>query len=118
MRTQGFQYYTRVDMWTHAAKYAHVQNLDDLTSEEFEACLAEVDQYYHRYPARRFDWQIQKSKGPESVGERHMEKAAYNANVQKFRFYQRRVFEKYLESLNEGVPLSPPAATERQFMDA
>ena len=68
-------------MWSHAAKYAHVHNLDDLSSEEFEACLAEVDQYYHRYPARRFDWQIQKSKGPESVGERHTEKAAYNANI-------------------------------------
>ena len=48
----------------------------------------------------------------------HTEKAAYNADVQKFRFYQRRIFEKYLESLNGGVPLSPHAATERQFMDA
>ena len=43
MRTHGFQYYIRAEMWYYAAKHAHVHDLDDLTLEEFEACLAKVD---------------------------------------------------------------------------
>ena len=95
LRTHGFQYYTREEMWYYAAKHAHVHDLDDLRSEEFEACFAKVDKYFQIRPALCFDWQIQNNKGPQNVGERHTEKAAYNANVQtkKFRFYQRRVFE-------------------------
>ena len=57
-------------------------------------------------------------QGPQSLADRGSAKENYNASCQKHKFYSRKVFDAALADQNEGRPLLPHAATEKQFVDA
>ena len=68
--------------------------------------------------ALRDNWHVEPLQGPQSLADRGSAKEDYNASCQKHKFYSRKVFDAALADQNEGRPLLPHAATEKQFVDA
>ena len=71
-----YQYYSRPKMWEEAATYG-VDNVEDLTDEQYDACLRVVHDYYRKNPVVRHNWGLEEYAGPRNVSERHTEKALY-----------------------------------------
>ena len=117
----GFKYYCRAIMWQKASSSEvrpGLENLDDLTDDEYLECLHKVDLHFQKNSTLRENWRVEPFQGPQSLDERHSPKANYNAGYRKHKYYSKKVFEKQLVRVNGGRPLLPHQATERQFVEA
>jgi hypothetical protein len=100
-----------------AASVHDVNNVEELTTEQYASCLHEVNDQFCKRPALRHTYNLQEFAGPSSVEERGAAKAMYCGNARRFKYYSHSVFCKHLGRLGQGS-LLPHAATERQFMDS
>ena len=110
-------YYCRLTMWQFAAAKG-VNDLAELTDEQYAECLEKTHEYFRKHPACLTTWKIDANQGPSSSAERNTDKARYNGNAKACKYYSRQVFIQQLTKLNENKSLQPHEATERQFMKA
>ena len=111
-------WYCRATMWTKAA-YFGVNDLSELSPEQYATCLSQVHEHFRRNAAHRSGWKLETGMGPTTVDERaNLLKANYNGDARVFKYYSRQVFLDQLARVNDGLALTPENATERQFMVA
>ena len=56
-RRQGFKWYSRVTLW-QVAKNDFKKQVEQLTDQEFEACLERVNAYFRMHPAYHVSWKL------------------------------------------------------------
>ena len=117
-QTKPCKYYSRLHMWHYASKCG-VDNIEDLTDEDFTICLNRTDTYLRTHPEVRTSWKLEEHKGPTTVDERSdSSKVNYCGAPKTLKYYSKQMFLKKLTLINNGTELLPSEATERQFMDA
>ena len=76
-------FYCRLTMWSYAAQFG-VDDLADLSDEQYDTCLRETHEYLRKHPSYVTSWKLHVNEGPASCTERHTAKAAYNGDARKF----------------------------------
>ena len=102
-RAEVFEYYSRHLMWQYAAEY-DVQCVEQLSDEDFESCLREVDKFYRRNAGRRSNDAVAKNAGPRSLDERSvLTRLNYCATgVREYMYYDASIFIKILQKSSLG----------------
>ena len=67
-KTGEYRYYSRDKMWEEARKCG-VKQVEDLTEDDFTACLAYVDEYFAKHPVQRRERGVEEKKGPRSFAD-------------------------------------------------
>ena len=107
-------WYTRDIMWHEASVFA-VENLSDLSDEQYMECLRAVHDYWRKHLTQRKTRQVVRGCGPKDNTQRGTEQEAYVAdNLRAFKFFDARVFQEELRGESPGA--TPSSASERIFM--
>ena len=69
-KTKKLLLYCRLTMWSYAAQLG-VDNLAELSDEQYDACLKETHEYLRKHPSYVTSWKLQSNEGPASCAERH-----------------------------------------------
>ena len=80
-------WYCRATMWTKAAYYG-VNDLSELSAEQYATCLSQVHDHFLKNAAYRSSWKIEAGMGPATEEDRDDHaKADYNGSARVFKYF-------------------------------
>ena len=108
------KWYTRDIMWREACAFK-VNDLKDLTDDQYMECLLEVHKYWQQHRTQRIERKLVAGSGPQSCSDRGGPSEAYiGGDLAIFKFFDNRIFQEELRGIN--AVLTPSACSEREFM--
>ena len=112
--TKDNRWYTRDIMWREACAF-QVNNLSDLTDDQYMECLQEVHKYWQQHRTQRIERQLVAGSGPQSCTDRGEASEAYiGGELAVFKFFDNRIFQEELRGIS--AVLTPSACSEKDFM--
>ena len=109
-----YLWYTRDIMWTEASVFK-VDNLADLSDEQYMECLRALHDYWRKHLTQRKARQVVRGSGPKDNSQRSTEQEAYvGDNLRAFKFFDARVFQEELRGVHPQA--TPSFASEKTFM--
>ena len=106
-------WYTRDIMWKEACVFG-VDDLSDLSDDEYMECLRAVRDYWKQHVTRRNVRQIIRGSSPRDVTQRQTAVEDYvGDHIRAFKYFDARVFQEELRGLHPSA--TPSSASERVF---
>ena len=85
------RWYCRYFMFKQAQDTWGLQNVEDMSDEQYAQALNAVHEYLYLKPTLRSFWKLQHDKGPEDVSERDTPKAFYCGEPVRYKNYSYRL---------------------------
>ena len=115
-RTPKNRWYCRYFMFKQAQATWNLDNVEDLTDEQYVQCLDAVHQLLTDHVPQRKAWKLQPNEGPEDASERDTPKALYSGEPMRYKNYSYRLLCYFVEKQQPGA--TPLSCSERVFEDA
>ena len=103
-------------MFKQAQDTGGLQNVEDMTDEQYAQALAAVHDHLARNAPQRHAWKLVHDQGPEDVTERDTPKAFYSGEPVRYKNYSYRLLCFFVTKLQPGA--TPMTCTEAVFEDA
>ena len=115
-RTPKNRWYCRYFMFKQAQATWNLDNVEDLTDEQYVQCLDAVHELLTHHVPQRKAWKLQPNEGPEDAAERDTPKALYSGEPMRYKNYSYRLLCYFVEQQQPGA--TPLSCSERVFEDA
>ena len=115
-RTPKNRWYCRYFMFKQAQATWNLDNVEDLTDEQYVQCLDAVHELLSYNVPQRKAWKLQPNEGPEDAAERDTPKALYSGEPMRYKNYSYRLLCFFVEQQQPGA--TPLSCSERVFEDA
>ena len=85
-------------MWREACAF-QVNNLSDLTDDQYMECLQEVHKYWQQHRTQRIERKVVAGSGPQSCADRGEQSEAYiGGELSIFKFFDNRISKRNYEA--------------------
>ena len=110
------RWYCRYSMFKHAFETWQLENVEEMTAEQYTEALEAVHDYLQNTPHIRKFWKLDADAGPSDVSERSSEKALYSGAPTRYKNYSYRVLTYFVQALQPDT--NPLTCSERTFEEA
>ena len=110
------RWYCRYFMFKQAQATWGLENVVDMTDEQYKQALDAVHDYLIRKPPYRRAWKLVPDQGPEDVTERDTPKALYSGEPRRYKNYSYRMLCYFVTQLQPGA--TPLSCSEKVFEEA
>ena len=115
-RKSSKRWYCRYFMFKQAQATWDLENVDDMTDEQYAQALDAVHDFLSRNAAQRHAWKLKPDQGPEDVAERDTPKALYAGEPTRYKNYSYRLLCYYVTEQQPGA--TPITCSEKVFEEA
>ena len=110
------RWFCRYFMFKHDCDTWGLENVEDMTAEQYTEALEGVHQHLSTNQHHRKAWKLEHDQGPNDVTERDTEQAWYSGTPTRYKNFSYRVLTYFVNDLQHGA--TPLTCSERVFEEA